>query len=504
METKANPDNIDYKVRFIKHYFCMEEWSKLSAQEKNININLHQMGSDALQLLSREEIKTKIMDDESKVALNFVIMGSSGVGKSSTLNNLIEDITVDGVPKRAEVGTKGQSMTKDIIKYCGKLLGRQCNLFDTPGFQDSHGLKDELIMSMIMQKICCETESKQIDGFILVDSMQADRIYSKLYIDRIKKVFGNDALRKIVVLTTKGENELLSRAKKSREGFHAKKREITGMIAELGVKNQPITWSNDFELGPAIWNLEEDDMIDDEEMKKTYLKIQRFIVKCVLDDLGGPISSDQLTQLQNVFIDFEASVREQIGIRETFIEMTGPKCMTKWHEPYEYQKYDPNVGSIMGSIFSLGISAACGANHTTVKVEGWTEYFDTSSPMSVSVPLFGNQTMKNIRYEKLGGDGYLKSHEVDYSKASITAELTTTGDKPVRYRFYAIVQSLPPDIDMKLRILSRDCIAQVIVKQDGQHYEYRNANEIYIAAQKYLETKHGSDLDQLIAQVKMA
>merc|ERR1712126_766207 len=136
-----------------------------------------------------------------------------------------------------------------------------------------------------------------------------------------------------------------------------------------------------------------------------------------------------------------------------------------------------------------GIAAACGVNQTTVKVEGWTEYFDTTSSISVSVPLVGSQTMKDVRYEKLGGDGQLKSHNVDYSTASITAELTTTRDKPVRYRFYAIVQNLSPDIEMKPRILSRECIAQVIVKQEGQHYVYRNASEISIAAQEYLNNK---------------
>lgn len=496
METKANYEDIDYKVMFVKNYYCMEEWSKLYEHAKKTPMNLHQMGSDALQLLARDDMKKEMKDDELKGPLNFIIMGSSGVGKSSTLNNLIEDITVDGVPKGAKVGTSGESMTKDITRYCGKLLGRQCNLFDTPGFQDSHGLKDELIMSMIMQKVCCDTESKQVDGFILVDSMQADRIYSQLYIERIKKVFGNDALRKIVVLATKGENDLLSRSKKSRERFHAKKRELTEKIAAMGVKNQPITWSNDVELGPQIWSLEEEDL--------TYLKIQRLIVKCVLDNLGGPISSSQLTQLQNVFIDFEASVRKQIGIMETSVEMTGPNCMTKWHEPYEYQKYDPNVGSIMGSIFSLGISAACGANHTTVKVDGWTQYFDTTSSMSVSIPLVGNQSLKDVRYEKVGGDGQLKSHAVDYSNAIITAELTTTRDNPVRYRFYASVQSLSPDIEKKLKILSRECIAQVIVKQEGQHNVYRNATEIDIAAEEYLSTKKGSDLDELIACVNNA
>ena len=292
----------------------------MSSSPDPIEIDYKSVGKTIQKMLNSKELMEELQDEHKKDALNFIIMGASGVGKSSTLNNLIENVTVDGKPSMAKVGNTGESMTKDITVFRGTLLGRPCNLFDTPGFQDSHGLKDEFIMSMIMQKICCDTPSKQIDGFILVDSMSADRIYSELYINRIATIFGQDALRKIVVLTTKGENDLLSIDEGSQKAYHVKKNEIATKNAKLGVNNQPITWSNNIKIGPLIWGLKKED--------RNYLNIQRLLVKSMFTNLGGPIGCTQLDKLQNVYVDFEASVRKQIGIKESLVEMSGQKCQT--------------------------------------------------------------------------------------------------------------------------------------------------------------------------------
>ena len=460
-----------------------------------IEIDYKSVGKTIMTMLNSKQLEEELKDEQKKDVVNYVIMGSSGVGKSSTINNLIEDVRVDGKPLRAEVGHTGDSLTKDITPFRGTFLGRPCNLFDTPGFQDSHGLKDEFIMSMIMQKICCDTQTKQIDGFILVDSMQADRIYSELYIKRIETIFGKDALRKIVVLTTKGENDLLSVDEDSQKEYHVKKNEIATKIANLGVQNQPITWSNHKNLGPRIWGLKKGDL--------NYLNIQRLLVYSIFTSLGGPIESTQIDKVQNIYVDFEASVRKQIGITESFVEITGPECPTKWHESYEYKEYDPSVGTILASIFTLGIAAAFGINKKTIEVPSWTEYIATTEEITASIPMITgqNNTCQNItgvRYEKIGGDGSLKSHVIDYEHGKIIAKLTTTNSKPVRYRFYATVQTLSTDIDLKLRMMSRECISNVLIKEKGHTVEYRKPDEISEAAQQYLKTRCTDDIEALI------
>jgi predicted GTPase len=103
-------------------------------------------------------------------------MGSSGAGKSSTINNLLENMN-----NEAAVGKKGNSETKTVTCFTGFIQGRAINLFDTPGFKDSHGLSDEYIMGLILQKICSETKTKTIDCFLIAESLVADRIYSSLY-----------------------------------------------------------------------------------------------------------------------------------------------------------------------------------------------------------------------------------------------------------------------------------------------------------------------------------
>ena len=140
---------------------------------------------------------------EKSIPLNIVVVGNSGMGKSTTVNNLLDEI--DG---RAEIGESGESCTKEVFKFVGSLCGRKINLYDTPGFADSHGMSNEYIMCLIMDKIIFSSPTRTIDAFIIVDSIGDSRSYSDKITKDIKTVFGPDAAKKIIILMTKGESSI--------------------------------------------------------------------------------------------------------------------------------------------------------------------------------------------------------------------------------------------------------------------------------------------------------
>ena len=96
----------------------------MSSNVGPIEIDYKSVGKTILELLNGKKFKEELQDELKKDALNFIIMGASGVGKSSTLNNLIENVTVDGKPAMAKVGNTGESLTKDITVFRGTMLGQ--------------------------------------------------------------------------------------------------------------------------------------------------------------------------------------------------------------------------------------------------------------------------------------------------------------------------------------------------------------------------------------------
>ena len=57
---------------------------------------------------------------------NIVIIGPTGAGKSSTVNNMLENMQ-----EVAQVGMSGESCTKVPKIYTGSMCGRKINLIDT-------------------------------------------------------------------------------------------------------------------------------------------------------------------------------------------------------------------------------------------------------------------------------------------------------------------------------------------------------------------------------------
>ena len=63
-------------------------------------------------------------------------------------------------------------------------------------------------MGQILDEVCFRTASKTVDAFLVTDSLKADKSYSDKVITVLKKCFGDDAARKVIILMTKGELEI--------------------------------------------------------------------------------------------------------------------------------------------------------------------------------------------------------------------------------------------------------------------------------------------------------
>lgn len=101
----------------------------------------------------------KILDRLQKTKLNILIVGGTGVGKSSTINALFA--VNDKVIEQAKVGVEiGKPETMDIQKY----EIRNLILWDTPGLGD--GEKDEGHKKLIKNKL---NETKEGSNEALID-----------------------------------------------------------------------------------------------------------------------------------------------------------------------------------------------------------------------------------------------------------------------------------------------------------------------------------------------
>lgn len=107
--------------------------------------------------------------DQTK--LNILIIGGSGVGKSSTIKALLKDDTQESNTS-PNIGTSHKPTTMEIQKY---KISKNITIYDSPGLGD--GVKDEEHKKKILKLLQKETKKKAEKEFGFAVSLVSDNLF---------------------------------------------------------------------------------------------------------------------------------------------------------------------------------------------------------------------------------------------------------------------------------------------------------------------------------------
>ena len=184
---------------------------------------------------------------QNNAKINFLILGQSGAGKSTTLNRLLDGCSEKAVSSRPDSAAK-KSVNKTPKIFNGYLYDRPCGIIDQAGFGDTDGMDDETIMGKALMYLVNRASSMNVDGFIIVQSAKADRTYIERNLLILKAVFGDAAPRRTIILVTKAEDVLDdSPMSKRKRALVITKMKEYARIASIYGAAKPIFWFNNFD-----------------------------------------------------------------------------------------------------------------------------------------------------------------------------------------------------------------------------------------------------------------
>ncbi|MDZ7969732.1 MAG: GTPase [Nostoc sp. DedSLP03] len=177
-----------------------------------------------------------LFNEARKRNLTFLLVGRTGVGKSSTINTLMGQ-------KLAEVG-KFRPVTKSIEEYKSKIEGIPYTVVDTPGLADTSENEQEYINSI-------KSAIPEPDSIWFVTILGENRVRDdeRKTINTISSAFGKQAWEKAVIVFTYADkvdadeyNEyFLERTKLIQEeiAISIKNTDIAQQIPSVAVANNP-------------------------------------------------------------------------------------------------------------------------------------------------------------------------------------------------------------------------------------------------------------------------
>lgn len=136
--------------------------------------------------------------------LNILVLGQTGAGKSSFINQVLQPDHRAGSPRTAEIGNSLLSCTKDVNEYsCIADNGRRLTLIDTPGFDDTHSSDAEVLTSIANYLARKFQSGRRIHGVILLHPIIDVRLSASAIkmAEIVKRICGREFYARVALVT---------------------------------------------------------------------------------------------------------------------------------------------------------------------------------------------------------------------------------------------------------------------------------------------------------------
>ena len=142
--------------------------------------------------------------DDDIDELSILILGQTGVGKSSFINQFLQPDHRAGAPGTAEIGHSLLSCTKGVNEYsCIADNGRRLTLIDTPGFDDTYRSDAEVLMSIANYLASHFHSGRYMHGVIFLHRITDIRLSASAIkmAEIVKRICGKEFYTRVALVT---------------------------------------------------------------------------------------------------------------------------------------------------------------------------------------------------------------------------------------------------------------------------------------------------------------